>query len=130
MSTRRTVWTVTAIIAVVLAAIVGFGAFALARTDGGRGPWQHRGWGHPQHQTWGPSPEQVRQIRTHVAAELGAELDQPSEKVEAAFRAVVARRLQEEVAAGELDQAESEQALAAYDEGDLRELFHLIKRDW
>jgi hypothetical protein len=114
----------------VLVGVVGFGAYAFAQSRSDVRPWRgeaalwHRGgpgWG-------GPDPGQVQQLRTDLAAELAAHLDTTGEDVEAAFRAVVADRLEEAVAAGDIDQARADEALAAYDEGDARGLFRLFKR--
>ncbi len=48
MSRRKTAWTVTAIVAVVLVALLGLGAFALAQSDGRFGPCPS-GVGSPTH---------------------------------------------------------------------------------
>jgi hypothetical protein len=65
----------------------------------------------------------VRAFRADLAAELGSELGAPAEQVEAAFRTLVDRRLDEAVSAGDLAQAEADEALAAWDDGDLYRLF-------
>jgi hypothetical protein len=89
------------------------------RDGGGRhGGWEgHGGHGGP------PDPEQVRAFRADLAAQLGSELGVSAEQVEAAFRTLVDRHLDEAVSAGRLDQAEADEALAAWDEGDLHRLF-------
>ncbi|MFN2557971.1 MAG: hypothetical protein ABR592_14100 [Nitriliruptorales bacterium] len=128
---RRTILVIAGVI--VLVAVLALGGFALAQTAE-RSPWDgphpawgdgHRGPGHRFH----PSPQRVREERGELARDLGAELDQPPERVEAAFRQVVAQRLDEAVAAGTIDRAEADEALVAYDEGNLRGVFHVFKKD-
>ncbi|MDP8970166.1 MAG: hypothetical protein M3N52_06680 [Actinomycetota bacterium] len=123
---RRTALVITGV--VVLIGLLTLGGIALAQADG---PWDregpHRGWG-PGH-VFGPDPERVREARTDLAEDLGAELGESPERVEAAFRAVVAQRLDEAVASGSIDREQADAALAAYDEGRLRGLFHVFKRD-
>lgn len=125
---RRTTVAITGV--VVLIGILVLGGLAVAQTAGP--PWagSHRGWGGghwgPGH---GPSPERVREERSELAQDLGAELDQSPEQVEAAFRAVVVQRLDESVAAGSIDRGQADAALAAYDEGNLKGLFRVFKED-
>ncbi len=128
---RRTVLVIGGII--VLVGILVVGGLAVAQTDGPP-PWAgaHREWrdgdGGPGHR-FRPSPERVREERSELARDLGVELGQPPERVEAAFRAVVARRLDEAVAAGRIDRAGADAALAAYDEGNLRGLIRAFKEE-
>lgn len=123
---RRTALVTAGVI--VLIGLLTLGGVALAQADG---PWRrdgsHQGWG-PGH-GFGPDPQRVREARTDLAEDLGAQLGQSPERVEAAFRAVVAQRLDEAVASGSIDRAQADGALAAYDEGRLRGLFHVFKRD-
>ena len=127
---------VTGTVTLVLAGLLALGAYALAQGDGDGPPWRdgpawhagERGWGGWRH-GGPPDPEQVRETRAELASQLAAELDASADDVEAAFRAVVAGRLQDAVEAGEIDQAAADEALAAYDEGDLPVLFRVIKHD-
>lgn len=127
---RRTVLIVTGI--VVLVGILVLGGLAVAQTvEPSHWGGAHRGWG-PGHwagHRFGASPERVREHRAELAEDLGAELDQSPERVEAAFRAVVVKRLDEAVAAGSIDRAQADDALAAYDEGNLRGLFRTFKEE-
>lgn len=136
--------TVVVTVVVLLIALLGFGAYAFAQSDNNDGPpwrddtpWQDgRRWG-PWHEgrRWGPwhgpaaDPERFRELRSELAADLGTELDISGEEVEAAFRGVVAQRLEEAAEAGRIDQDAVDEALAAYDEGDIRALFQAFKRD-
>ncbi len=128
---RRTMIVIGGIL--VLVGILVVAGLALAQTEGPP-PWAgaHRDWrdGHrgPGHHLR-LSPERVREERSELARDLGAELSQPPERVEAAFRAVVAQRLDEAVAAGRIHRADADAALAAYDEGNLRGLFRVFKED-
>lgn len=132
MSTTR----VIVVAAIVLVGLLGLGAFAFAQATDGGPPWARgRAWheraGGPG--GWhggerGPDAGQVREFRADLAADLAGELGSSSEDVEAAFRAVVDQRLQEAVDAGDLEQEQADDALAAYDEGDVRALFHRLKR--
>lgn len=116
-----------AIVSAVLVGVLGLlavGAFA----QGGR----NDGWGRPwtrgaRHGHWGPSPEQVIEHRAELAADLGRQLDKAPAEVEAAFRAVVKQHLDEAVAAQRITQQEADQALAAYDDGELHGLFRVFK---
>lgn len=143
--TRRTVVTL-----VVVLGLLGVGAFAFAQTgrgpiawamsggppwadgDGWRGWGGHggpRGWGGPG--GWhrgGAEPEEMREIRAELAADLAAELDTTAEEVESAFRNLVAARLDEAVEAGRLDREDADAALEAYQDGDMSVLFRLLKR--
>lgn len=122
---RKTALIITGI--VVLIGLLGLGGFALAQAGAAR-DWRgpHPGWG-PGH-GFGPDPQRVREARAELAEDLGAELGQPAERVEAAFRAVVTQRLDEAVAAGSIDRTRADEALAAYDEGDLRVLFRVFRQ--
>lgn len=127
---RRTVLIVTGI--VVLIGILVLGGLAVAQTAGPShwgGP--HRGWGpgHGAGHRFGPSPERVREHRAALAEDLAAELEQSPERVEAAFRAVVVKRLDEAVAAGSVNRARADEALAAYDEGNLGGLFRVFNEE-
>lgn len=122
---------VISVVAVVLVGLLAVGAYAFAQSDrdgsplGGHSPWE-QGWGGWHHR--GPDPERVQQLRADLAADLAAELDTSAEAVEAAFRGVVAQRLQEAVEAGDIEQDRADEALAAYDDGRVGPLFHLFKR--
>ncbi len=130
---RRTVYAIVGIS--VLVGLLVVGGLAVAQTaEPSRWAGPHRAWGDghwgpgPGHR-FGPSPERVREERAEVARDLAAQLDQPPERVEAAFRAVVVQRLDEAVAAGRIDRAMADEALAAYDEGNLRGLFRVFKEE-
>jgi hypothetical protein len=135
MSLSRRAIVVTGTVTVVLVGLLALGAYALADGDGA--PWRDgaawhtgdRGWGGWRHGGL-PDPEQVRQTRADLASELGAVLDSSADDGEAAFRAVFAGRLQESVETGEMAQASADEALAAYDEGDVRALVRVVKGDW
>jgi hypothetical protein len=135
MNLSRTAVVVTG--ALLLVGLLGLGAYAFGQAVGDSPPWRDgpgwhvgdRGWGGWRH-GGPPDPEQVREARTELAAELAAELDSSADDVEAAFRAVVAGRLQEAVEGGDLDQDAADEALAAYDEGDVRALFRVVKSHW
>lgn len=137
MKLSRTAVVATGAIALVLVGLLGLGAYAYGQATGDGPPWRDgpawhvgdRGWGGWRH-GGPPDPERIRQVRADLAADLAAELDTSADDVEAAFRAVVAGRLQEAVEAGELDQAAADEALAAYDEGDVSALFRVVKRNW
>lgn len=127
---RRTVLIVTGI--VVLVGVLVLGGLAVAQTDEpSRWGGPHRGWGpgHGAGHRFGPAPERVREHRAALAEDLATELDQSPERVAAAFRAVVVKRLDEAVAAGSIDRAQADEALAGYDEGNLRELFRVFKEE-
>lgn len=136
MRMSRTV--IVSLVALGLVGLLAFGAWAVTNDDDGfgdGGPWRngaswggwdgHRGghWGGH----WGPDPEQVRETRADLAADLAAQLDTSAEEVEAAFRGVAEQRLQEAVADGRIEQAEADEALAAYDEGDVAQIFRIVK---
>ena len=112
-----------AIVAAVIVGLVGlFAVAALAQDEPEEGwgpPWRHGPW----HGQWGPEPEHVLERRGELAADLGEQLDRSPQEVEAAFRAVVEQRLGEAVADGRIDQAQADEALAAYDRGELGALF-------
>ncbi len=134
----------------VVVGLLGIGAFAFAQTgrgpiawalsggppwaDGddwggwrGHGPWGGRGpWGGPP---WhrGPDPEELREVRSELAEDLAAELDTSAERVESAFRNVVSKRLHEAVEAGLIDREDANEALQAYEDGDMRVLFRVLK---
>lgn len=65
----------------------------------------------------GDRRERFLEFRGDLATDLAAQLDVPAEDVEAAFRAVVAQRLDEAVESGDLDRERADELLAAYDEG-------------
>lgn len=126
--------TVVIAVAAVLIGLVGLGAYAFARSDGVGPPWRDGpGW-HDGDRGWvgwhgrSADPDRVRQIRAELAADLGAQLNTPAEDVEAAFRAVVAQRLEDAVADGRIDQAAVDEALAAYDAGDIGAVFGIVTR--
>ena len=132
MSIRRTVGIVGATALVV---VVAFATYAFAQSNGdGRGlpggaPW-HRGEWHDWHRDgWQPTPDRVQQVRTDLAADLATELGTSADQVEAALRGVVQQRLQEAIDAEEMDQAAADEALAAYDEGDIRAFVQVLKHD-
>jgi hypothetical protein len=137
MNLSRRAMVVAGTVTLVLVGLAALGAYALAQADGAGPPWRDgpawhagdRGWGGWRH-GGPPDPEGVRQARADLAAELAAELNTSADEVEAAFRAVVASRLQEAVEEEEIDQATADDALAAYDEGDIRALVRAVKRDW
>lgn len=134
--TRRTALAITGVVALI--GILVLAGLAVAQTVGPSdwgGPQREWGGGHWGGGHWGgghrfgPSPERVRQERAELAQDLGAELDESPERVEVAFRAVVAQRLDEALAAGSIDRAQADAALAAYDEGNLRGLFRVFKEE-
>lgn len=129
--TRRTALAITGVVALI--GILVLAGLAVAQTVGPSdwgGPQRERGGGHwGGGHRFGPSPERVRQERAELAQDLGAELDESPERVEVAFRAVVAQRLDEALAAGSIDRAQADAALAAYDEGNLRGLFRVFKEE-
>ncbi|MGH8929723.1 MAG: hypothetical protein ACRDZO_03555 [Egibacteraceae bacterium] len=115
----------TAIVSAVIIAMVGLlalGAFAQDRPDEGWGP--ARGGRH-----WGPDPEQLLERRAELAADLGEQLDRTPAEVEAAFRAVVGQRLDEAVSTERITREEADEALAAYDDGELFGLIRAFKHD-
>jgi hypothetical protein len=117
-------------VGVLVIAVLGFGAYAVAQTDGFGPAWRGGGW-HDGGPGWGgrhgpPEPEQVRAFRADLAADLANQLDTSADDVEAAFRGVVAERLDEAVAEGRIDEADVDEALAAYDDGDIRTLFRTV----
>lgn len=61
--------------------------------------------------------ERVLAFRSELAADLAEQLGLPVEEVEAAFRGVVAQRLDDAVAAGDLTQERADELLEAYDAG-------------
>jgi hypothetical protein len=130
MRTSRTV--VVSVIALALVGLLAFGAWAVA-DDGDRGfgpPWRGGHGGAGWHDGgWGPDPDQVSEARGELAADLATELGTSAEEVEGAFRGVAEQRLNEAVAEGRVAQADVEEILAAYDQGDLREIFRIFKGD-
>ena len=129
---------IVSLIALGLVGLLAFGAWAVTNDDGDGfgygGPWRHgAGWGDSDGRGgwggghWGPDAEEVREARADLAADLGAQLDMSAEEVEAAFRGVAEQRLQEAVADGRIDQAQADEALAAYDEGDVGQIFRIVK---
>lgn len=127
--TRRTV--LISVLVVAIIGLLGVGAFALVRDDGAGPPWARgwhdggwgdRGWGGRGWHGGGPDPDRVLALRAELAADLGAELDASADDVEAAFRAVAEQRLREAAADGRIDEAAVDEALAAYDEGDVKAL--------
>lgn len=129
---------IVSLIALGLVGLLAFGAWAVTNDDadgpGYGGPWRNgAGWGHSDGRGgwggghWGPDPEQVRESRADLAADLAAQLDTSAEEVETAFRGVAEQRLQEAVADGRIDQAEADEALTAYDEGDIGQIFRIVK---
>lgn len=128
MRMSRTV--LVSVIALGLVGLLALGAWAVSDDDGRfgyDGPWRHGagwdGWGGH----WGPEPEQVREAREDLAADMATQLDTSAEEVEAAFRGVVEQRLGEAVADGRIDQAQADDALAAYDDGDVGQIFRIVK---
>lgn len=125
---------VTGVVVVVVVAVLAVGAYAFAQSSSeapwahGRGPGAEHGWGGWHGDGRGPDPDRVREFRADLAGDLAAELDTSAEDVEDAFRAVVAARLEQAVEAGDIEPAQADDALAAYDDGDVRGLFHLLKR--
>jgi len=126
---RMTRTAVVSVIALALVGLLAFGAWAVTNDDGGRafGPGREHGWGGWHDGGWGPDPDQVRQARADLAADLATQLDTSPERVEAGFRGVAEQRLSEAVADGRIEQAEADEALAAYDEGDLGQIFRIFK---
>ena len=128
MRMSRTV--IVSLIALGLVGLLAFGAWAVTNDNDrfGGGPWRHgAGWGGGWGDHWGPDPAQVRETRADLAADLAAQLDTSAEEVEAAFRGVAEQRLQEAVADGRIEQSEADEALAAYDEGDVGQIFRIVK---
>lgn len=131
MKISRTV--VVSAITIALVGLLALGAFAITDDRPGfddGGPWRNgRGWhwGGWRDGGWGPEPERVVQVRNDLAADLAAELNISAEQVQTAFRGVAEQRLQEAVDAGGIDQAAKDEALAAYDEGDIGQLFRIVK---
>jgi hypothetical protein len=125
----------TAVVTAIALALVGllaFGAWAATNDDDdGRRfgpPWRGgHGWGGWHDGGWGPDPDDVRQARADLAADLGSELGTSAEEVEGALRGVAEQRLNEAVAEGRVDQADVDDILAAYDEGDLRQIVRIFK---
>lgn len=127
MTVRRTVLVSVAVVALV--GLLAVGAFALVR-DGRGGPpwaggWHDGGWGRGWHSA-GPDPERVRELRSDLATDLAGELDTSAAEVEGAFRAVAEQRLREAVDAGRIDEAAVADALAAYDEGNVKALLRTL----
>ena len=120
-------------VALALIGVLAVGAYALTNDDDGGGgygfggPWRHEaGWGGWREHR-GPDPERVRAVRAELAADLAGELDATPEEVEAAFRGVAEQRVDEAVADGRVDAAAVDDVLAAYDRGDLGEIFRIVK---
>ena len=126
---RMTRTVVVGLIALGLVGLLAVGAWAVTN-DNDRGfgpPWRGHGWSGWHDGGWGPDPDRVRQARSELAADLASELGTSAEEVEAAFRGVAEQRLDEAVAAGRLEQSEADEALAAYDEGDVGHIFRIVK---
>jgi len=132
---RMTRTVVVSAVALALVGLLAFGAWAVSddrdrgygppwRGDGGPGWHGGAGW---HGGGWGPDPDQVRQARSELAADLAGELNVSTEEVEGAFRGVAEQRLNEAVADGRVDSADVDEILAAYDEGDLRQVFRIFK---
>jgi hypothetical protein len=128
---RMTRTAVVGVLALALVGLLAFGAWAVTNDDdrGGFGPWRGHGWNGWHDGGWGPDPDMVTQARADLAADLATQLDTSPEAVEAAFRGVAEQRLSEAVADGRIDQAQADEALAAYDEGDLGQIFRIVKGD-
>ncbi|HEY8340491.1 MAG TPA: hypothetical protein VIK95_11505 [Egibacteraceae bacterium] len=133
--TRRTV--LISVLVVVVIGLLGAGAYALVRGDDDGPPWQRGwhgggwdgpGWGRGGWHGRGPDPDRVVELRAELAADLGEQLDVPAEDVEAAFRAVAEQRLREAAADGRIDGDDVDDALAAYDEGDVGALMRVVWR--
>jgi hypothetical protein len=131
---------IVSVIALGLVGLLALGAWAVTNDNDGfgpPGPWRDgAGWGghwggqgHWGGGDWGPDPAQVRDARADLAADLAAQLDTSAEQVETAFRGVAEQRLQEAVADGRIDQSEADEALAAYDDGDIAQIFRIVKGD-
>lgn len=124
---RMTRTVVVGAVALALVGLLAFGAWAVSDDDGFGPPWRGGGW-HGWHDgRWGPDPERVRQARGELAADLAAELGTSAEEVESAFRGVAEQRLDEAVADGRVDEADVDDILAAYDDGDLHGIFRIVK---
>lgn len=129
MRISRTMGTVVTVVAVALVGLLAFGAFAFAQSDPGPTGWgPERRWGGWHDGQRGGDPDRFRQVRADLAADLAVELETSPEAVEAAFRAVVVQRLQEAVDTGAVGQGQADDALAAYDDGEVRALFRLLRR--
>jgi len=129
MKINRTMGTAAAVVAVAVVGLLAFGTYAFAQSDGGpAASGAERGWGGRHDGRWGPDPDRIREARAELAADLATELDTSPAAVEAAFRAVVVQRAQEAVEAGDIDQEQADDALAAYDDGEVRALFRLLRR--
>ena len=128
MNIRRTV---VVTVGVVLIGLLGLGAYAFAQSDGFGPPWRNGGgWHGGDRGAWHGAhadPERVQQLRADVAGDLADELGTSPDDVEAAFRAVLAQRLAEAADAGRIDPDAVDEALAAYDEGDIGALVHVFK---
>jgi hypothetical protein len=126
---RMTRTVVVSVIAVALVGLLAFGAWAVTNNDdrGFGPPWRGHGWSGWHDGGWGPDPDHVREARGELAADLATELGTSAEEVEAAFHGVAEQRLNEAVAAGRLTQAEADEALAAFDEGDVGQIFRIVK---
>jgi hypothetical protein len=129
MTMRVTRTVVVSVIAVALVGLLAFGAWAVTNDDdrGFGPPWRGHSWSGWHDGGWGPDPDHVQQTRADLAADLATELGTSAEEVEAGFRGVAEQRLSEAVAEGRLTQAEADEALAAYDEGDVGQIFRIVK---
>jgi hypothetical protein len=131
MRISRTV--IASALAIALIGLLAVGALALTDDGpgGGRGGLWNGGpgwhWGGWRDGGWGPDPERVLRVRGDLAADLAAQLNTSTEEVETAFRGVAEQRLQEAVDAGRIDQAAKDEALAAYDAGEIGPLLHIVK---
>jgi Spy/CpxP family protein refolding chaperone len=126
---RMTRTAVVSIIALALVGLLAFGAWAVTNDNDGFGPgWRGgHGWGGWHDGGWGPDPDQVREARGELAADLASELGTSTEEVETAFRGVAETRLREAADQGRIDEADIAGILAAYDEGDVRAMFRIFK---
>lgn len=128
---RMTRTAVVSVVALTLVGLLAFGAWAVTGNDDERrfGPrWRDgHGWAGWHDGGWGPDPEHVQQVRADFAADLAGELGTSAEQVESALRGVAEQRLNEAVADGRVDEADVDDILAAYDEGDVRQIFRIFK---
>jgi hypothetical protein len=143
MTSRSKRWAVIGVAAsaVVLLGLVLFGPLAGAQDpeptpgqpsegadgDGPDGDGHRWGWHRGGREGFrGADPAEVLEFRADLAADLGEELGAPAAEVEAAFRGLMSEKLDEAVAAGRIDRAEADEALTAYDAGDLRRMFDVF----
>jgi hypothetical protein len=81
----------------------------------GKGASEHPGFGRGEGRAAGLKAR--IKAREELFADLATELGTSAERVEAAFRAVLAKRLEEAVKAGRIKDAQKEKILAAFDKG-------------